>query len=283
MQGQAIGAIAEATSSVTGERQRASAGGVSEAEFQHRLSTGKVGRWLTVLGCPGAAVSAASRWGEPNSLLILVTLGLGLLSVPVILALPRERIVRSRSSELFFAGWSIADIVLIATIAGLDGGSNSAFMLLLVLPVLFASLSYPPRTIAAVAIAAIAAFFIVGFGVGGGFPLSGFALFAMSCVAMLGIWEARNQANRRGVLAATAGAPQRSEESSLLQARQQREVARFGQLAIEGAGIDELCQEACRIVAGVLEIEYGVVLKPMADRDELLLVAGVGIEEELIG
>ena len=90
--------------------------------------------------------------------------------MPLVRALPRERIIRSRNSELFFAGWSIADIALIATIAGLDGGSRSPFMLLLVLPFLFAALSYPPRIIATVGIADLTAFFIVAFAVGGGFP-----------------------------------------------------------------------------------------------------------------
>ena len=264
-------------------RERADARPTSEQEIETRLSTIKVGLWLTVFACTGGAVYAASRWDEPNSALILATLGLGLLSVPLVWALPQERIIRSRYSELFFAGWSIADIVLIATIAGLDGGSGSAFMLLLILPVLFAALSYPPRTIAAVVIAGLTAFFAVGFGVGGGFPLSGFGLFAMGCVAMLGVWEARNQAERRTVLESTATARQRSEEISRLQARQQCDVASFGQLAIEGAGIDELVREACRIVTDALEVEYGVIFKPTASGDDLLLVAGAGIEENLIG
>jgi diguanylate cyclase (GGDEF)-like protein len=236
-----------------------------------------------VIVCTGGAAYAASRWGEPNTVLILATLALGLLSVPLVWALPHERIVRSRYSELFFAGWSIADIVLIATTAALDGGSHSAYMLILVLPVLFAALSYPGRTIAAVAIAGLAAFFIVGFAVGGGFPLGGFGLFAMGCVAMMGVWEARNQAERRAVLAETAAARQRSEESSLLQARQQREVARFGQLALEGADIDELGRESGRILTTVLGVDYGGVMKLLPDQDRLLLVAAEGLPQEVIG
>jgi diguanylate cyclase (GGDEF)-like protein len=265
-----------------GERARAGAGDVADPEIQTRLASVKVGLWLSVIVCTGGAIYAATNWGDPNRILILAVLGLGLLSVPLVWALPHERILQSRYAELFFAGWSIADIVLIASVAGLDGGSHSAYMLLLVLPVLFAALSYPPRTIAAVAIAGVGAFFAVGFGVSGGFPLNGFGLFSMSCVAMMGVWEARNQAERRKVLASTAAARQRSEEISRLQASQQREVASFGQLAIEGAGIDVLVQEAGRIVADVLEIEYGVVFKPES-RDELLLVAGTGIEKEMIG
>jgi diguanylate cyclase (GGDEF)-like protein len=265
-----------------GERQRAGAGGVSEQEIQIRIASVKVGLWLSVIVCTGGIVYAASRLGEPNTVPIFATLGLGLLSVPLVWALPHERIARSPYSELFFAGWSIADILLIAAVAALDGGSHSAYMLLLVLPVLFASLSYPPRTIAAVVVAALAAFFVDGFAVGGGFPLSGFGLFAMGCVAMMGVWEARNLARQRNRLSETAAALADSQESSLLQARQQRVVASFGQLAIEGAEIDDLVQEACRIVADVLEIEYGVVFKPK-NPDELLLVASVGIEVELVG
>jgi diguanylate cyclase (GGDEF)-like protein len=267
---------------VVREIERADAGGVSEQQIETRISTVKVGLWLSVIVCTGSAIYAATRWGEPHSALILATLAVGLLSVPVVWALPHERIIRSPYSELFFAAWSVADIVLIATVAGLDGGSQSAYMLLLILPVLFAALSYPPRTIAAVTAAGLVAFFVVAYGVGGGLPLGGFALFAMGCVAMMGVWEARNQAERRTVLAETAAARHRSEQSSLLQARQQREVASFGQLAIEGAGIDELVQEACRIVACVLEIEYGVIFKPNGE-DELVLVSAIGIEKDRIG
>ena len=71
-------------------------------------------------------------------------------------------------------------------------------------------------------------------------PLAGFGLFAGACVALLAAWEARNQAAGRRRLADTAAALSRSEESSRLQARQQREVARFGQLALEGMAIDQL-------------------------------------------
>jgi diguanylate cyclase (GGDEF)-like protein len=268
---------------VRGERPPAGTGDVAEQEIKSRLASIGVGLWLSVIVCVGSAVYALHTWSEPHRDLILVAAVVGILSVPLIWALPGERIARSRHSEVFFAGWSIADILLIATIAGLDGGSNSPFMLLLVLPFLFAALSYPPRTIAAVGLADLAAFAVVAFGVGGGLPLDGFGVFAMVCIGLMGAWEARNQARQRDSLAESAAALLRSEESSRLQGLQQMQVARFGQLAIEGSEIDELCREACRIVAAVLEIEYGVIFKPVANGEELLLVAAAGIEEDLIG
>ena len=177
----------------------------------------------------------------------------------------------------------MADILLIATIAGLDGGSHSPYMLLLILPFLFAAMSYPPRTIAAVGIADLVAFFGVAFGVGGGLPLAGFGLFAGACIALLGAWEARNQSRQRAELTETAAARLLSEETSRRQAHQQREVARFGLLAIEGAHIDELAREASRILTGVLEIDFGGVLKLLPGEDELLLVAAEGLPKEMIG
>jgi diguanylate cyclase (GGDEF)-like protein len=268
---------------VVGEREPAGAGDVAEQEIQTRLDSVKVGVWLSVVVCIGGALYAVETWDRPDRVLILAITALGLLSAPLVMALPLERIVRSRYCEVFFVAWSVADIILIATIAGIDGGSRSAYMLLLVLPFLFAALTYPARTIGVVGLAALVAFFVVAFGVGGGFPLNGFGLFAGACVALLSAWEARNQSAGRRHLAETATALSRSEESSRLQARQQSEVARFGQMAIQGTKIDELSAEASRILTGVLEIDYGGVMKLLPGGDELLLVAADGLPEELIG
>jgi diguanylate cyclase (GGDEF)-like protein len=266
-----------------GERAPAGAGDVAEHEFKTRLASVKVGVWLSVVVCIGGGAYALGTWGDPNRVFILAITALGLLSAPVVMAMPLERIVCSRYCEVFFVAWSVADIALIATIAGLDGGSQSAYTLLLVLPFLFAALSYPPRTIALVGLFDLIAVFTLALGVGGGFPLSGFGLFAGLCVALLAAWEARNQSQGRAHLAETATALLRSEESSRLQARQQREVARFGQMAIQGTQIDELSAEASRILTGVLSIDFGGVMKLLPGGDELLLVAGEGLPKELIG
>ena len=155
-------------------------------------------------------------------------------------ALPLERVIRGRWREHFFVAWSAADILLIGACAAFDGGSPSPFMLLLILPFLFAALSYPVRPIIAVGIAELVALVILAFLVGGGLPFDGFGLFAALCVALLAGWEARSQAGRRRLFAKSATALVRSEESSRLQAHQQSEVARFGQQALEGADIEEL-------------------------------------------
>ena len=266
-----------------GDRSPQGAGGTSEQEIQSRLRSVQVGIWLSVIVSIGCALYALETWDRPNRALILAVIGIGVLSAPLIRALPVERIVRGPRRDLFFAGWSIGDLVLIATLAGLDGGSESAYTMLLVLPFLFASLSYPTKWTALVGLTALASVFILGLGIGGGFPFSGFGLFVGTCVALLAALEARNQLSQRRALTETASALARSEESSRLQAHQQSEVARFGQQALEGADIDELALEASRILTDVLDIDYGGVLKLLPSGEELLLVSAVGLPEELIG
>jgi diguanylate cyclase (GGDEF)-like protein len=268
---------------VTREKTGAGTGDLPDHEVEARLASIKVGVWLSAIVCIGGAIYALTSWEQPNRSLILAAIGLGLLSVPVLLLLPLERIIRSRYREAFFLAWSVADVALVAACAGLDGGSQSPFMLLLVLPFLFASLSYPVGPIVFVGVTELVAFVILAYGVGGGLPFGGFGLFAALCIALLGGSEARSQARRRRELAKSTTALVRSEESSRLQAHQQNAVARFGQQALEGTDINELAHEASRILADVLDIHYGGVLKLLPGGEELLLVAAVGIPEELIG
>ena len=261
----------------------APAGDVAEQEIRSRLDSIGVGIWLTVIVCLGGGAYALHTWSGPHRDLIIAATVLGLLSVPVLLALPGERIVRSRYADLFFIGWSVSDILLVAAIAGLDGGSTSPYVLLLVLPFLFAALAYTPRAVAVVGLVDIVALAVLAFAVGGGLPLDGFGLFAMVCVGLMGTWEARNLTRQRNALGETAAARARSEETSRKLTRQQMAVAQFGQLALEGTDIDELTDEATALMQRVLDIDIGGVLKLLPGGDELLLISAAGLPEEDVG
>jgi diguanylate cyclase (GGDEF)-like protein len=268
---------------VLGEKTPTGSGGASEQEIQTRLASIDVGVWLSVIVCLGGGFYALATWDEPNRVLILVTIGIGLLSAPLIKALPLEQIVRGPHRDLFFTGWSIADLLLVTTIAALDGGSDSPYTLLLLMPFVFAALSYPTRLTALVGLVALGCALGLALGIGGGFPFSGFGMFVGVCVALLAALEARNQMRQRHELAETASALLRSQESSRLQAHQQNAVASYGQQALEGADIDSLGQEACSILRNVLGVCYGGVLKLLPGEEELLLVAADGLPEELVG
>ena len=152
-------------------------------------------------------------------------------------------------------------MLLIAACAALDGGSRSAYALLLILPFLFGSFSYPLRITVLIGIVDIAAFVAIAFGVGGGLLYGGFGAFALLCAALLSSWEARNQSRRRADLAQTVQALHKSEATSSMQARQQLEVARFGQLALAGAATGRLQREASELLRRVLEVDIAGVLK----------------------
>jgi diguanylate cyclase (GGDEF)-like protein len=259
------------------------AGNPYEQEIQLRLASVNVALALTVVVSLGSAIYALITWHGPNREWILALIGAGLVSVPLVRALPWERIARGPWLDDVFLAWSIGDVLLVAGCAALDGGSQSPYSLLLVLPLLFASLSYPVRTVVVVGLVDAAAFLLVAFFVGGGLVYSGFGAFALLCVALLSGWEARNQAQRRVELVRTAQALLESEETSRMQASQQREVARFGQLALGGANIDSLQQEATKVMGGVLGTEIAAVLKLLPDEEEFEVVAEAGTDGALIG
>ena len=123
----------------------------------------------------------------------------------------------------------------------------------------------------------------IAFAVGGGLLYSAFGAFALLCAALLSFWESQNEARRRADLAETAQALQKSEATSSMQARQQLEVARFGQLALSGAPTRRLQSEATELLRRVLEVDIAGVLKLQPGGDEFLIVAGAGFREEHIG
>ncbi|MEP0832194.1 PAS domain S-box protein [Microcoleus sp. AS-A8] len=66
-------------------------------------------------------------------------------------------------------------------------------------------------------------------------------------------------------------------------ARQQAGVAELGQQALAGKPLDPLINQAVALVAQILEVEYCKVLELLPDGKALLLRAGVGWQEGLVG
>src|ERR1700760_2506231 len=68
-----------------------------------------------------------------------------------------------------------------------------------------------------------------------------------------------------------------------LRLRQQEILAELGALALRGIPQDSLFQEASRLVAGGLETQFCKVMQYLPEDDELLVVAGVGWHEGVVG
>jgi diguanylate cyclase (GGDEF)-like protein len=61
----------------------------------------------------------------------------------------------------FFMTWSLATLAVLAVAVGLDGGSRSPLGVLLVLPVLFAALVYPPLDVAVMALSSVVVYVLL--------------------------------------------------------------------------------------------------------------------------
>jgi PAS domain S-box-containing protein len=85
------------------------------------------------------------------------------------------------------------------------------------------------------------------------------------------------------VLVDVSDCKKRAEEELVVRALQQATVAKLGQAAITKSDLQTLMHEAVGSVARTLGVEYCKVLELLPDGRELLLRAGVGWEEELVG
>jgi GAF domain-containing protein len=74
-----------------------------------------------------------------------------------------------------------------------------------------------------------------------------------------------------------------AEEELRARVRQQEATGRLGLAALSGMDPSGLIEEAVHAVAGVLDVEYCKILELMPDGATLLLRAGVGWREGLVG
>jgi diguanylate cyclase (GGDEF)-like protein len=258
-------------------------GALDSVQVRFRLASVRVGVALTVIVCLGGEAYALATPGRPDRLALALLIAVGLLSAPLVLLLPREQIVRSRWGDLFFVCWSSGLIVLIAAVTTLDGGTESPLRSLFVLPLMFAALSYPPRSVLIVALLDLAGYGVVALIHTNSGAEGGFVAFALVCAAVLSTWQARNHHFQDERLKRAATALRKSESISRVRALQQEQVASFGQWALSGGRIADLMQVAVRSVQRTLGIEIAAVLEYRADEDNFLIRSGVGLPDDVVG
>jgi diguanylate cyclase (GGDEF)-like protein len=158
------------------------------------MRTFVAGTLLSIVGAGAYATYYALSWDGPNRQW-LVTMSLASLLATLLLNLaPIERVIANdRWREPFFIAWSGTLIAIITTGAALDGGAHSALALAYFLPLAFAALSYPTRTMITVTALDVGAFLVVGIAYGN----SSVAFIFMFAVALttsgwMAAWQARN-------------------------------------------------------------------------------------------
>jgi diguanylate cyclase (GGDEF)-like protein/putative nucleotidyltransferase with HDIG domain len=172
------------------------------AALRFRLSTLKTGAYLGLAMIAAGWLYFALSWHAGNRpLLSVVGLGLAVADASVLLV-PRqmERIVAGAWREAFFLSWTVTNVAALLVLSALDPMQPSPLTLPLLMPMLFAGMSYPRRS-ARVCCAAV----VFGYGLevvilGQQFAYSEFFLLALVGTAGMCLWQAENREQQHAEL-----------------------------------------------------------------------------------
>jgi diguanylate cyclase (GGDEF)-like protein len=167
-----------------------------------RLHTVRIGIWPTLFICACLVGYVAATWERPGrgSLLALVLLAIA--GTLALTRLPLERVVASRWCEPFFVGWNTSLVLLIGAVVVLDGHRAGPLTALFFLPLVYAALSYPLRSMLAVGAIDLAGYLAAMALVGGADGLHvALVAAALGNAAWLCAWQARSQDEHRRRLA----------------------------------------------------------------------------------
>jgi len=174
---------------------------VDQSAIRMRVATVAAGVWLTYVVCGAGGIYLAFTWARPNRPVIAGLFAMGVVAAMIVSRLPRERIVRSRFREAFFLLWSVLDLALIVLVTLADGGTASPFALSFFLPVVFAAMSYPLGSVAAVGGLSVASYLTLAVTVGGaGWDYQVLFAVMLTCAGALSAWQARNHDSQRTAL-----------------------------------------------------------------------------------
>jgi len=174
---------------------------VDQSFLQFRERSVRDGAWLTYVVAVVVAGYAVATWDRPHRANILVLLGVAVFGAYVLSRMPAPAIVRSRWREPFFLAWTTADVALIALVVGSDGGDWSPLRATFFLPLIFAALSYPPRSVAATGVLSVLGY--VGAALIGGHATGetiGVFSALLTTAMVMGVSQAVNRERQRGEL-----------------------------------------------------------------------------------
>jgi diguanylate cyclase (GGDEF)-like protein len=166
-----------------------------------REATITTGVWLSYIIGGLGGVYVALTWSRPNRAALAILFGATVAATIAISLLPRARIVHSRYREAFFLSWTVMDFVLIVLGTLADGGTASPLVLILFVPVVFSSMSYPLRSVLVVGILSVDCYLTLAV-VAGGASWSYEAAFAvvLACTSVISAWQAQNHGRQREAL-----------------------------------------------------------------------------------
>jgi diguanylate cyclase (GGDEF)-like protein len=171
-----------------------------DSDLELRLKTLQTGIWPTVLACACTAAYLLATPERPHRMLLLALTAAAVLSALAVQLLPMEPIVRRRP-EGFFLTWTASFVTVIAAGALADGGADSPLTASFFLPIAFASLSYPTRSLLVVGAMNLVAYGLVVVLGGGRLADAGMFAAALAITTWICAWQTRNHDHRRAELA----------------------------------------------------------------------------------
>jgi hypothetical protein len=172
------------------------------SELRSRVQSVEIGSRLTLAAAAAAMAYAIATWGSAHRAAVVVLLTVAAAWALAPLVMGAERIVRSIRRETLFLAWSVGTVALIGGLMAADGGAKSPFALLLFLPLAFAALSYPLRSVVAIGTIDVLTFTVVGLVSGhASQPHLAFVASCLAITALLCAWEALDHDGQRQALA----------------------------------------------------------------------------------
>jgi hypothetical protein len=158
-----------------------------------RLRNVRAGVALSVFCCTYLLGYCVVTWSHPHRGVLLALVMSSIVSSLLMLLLPLEPVMRHpRRREAFFMGWSTLLIVFVTIIVLFDGGVSSPIAAVYFLPLVFAALSYPVRSMIAVSVIDVTAYLLAALAVGG-VSTTEMTVVALTlvCASWICAWQAR--------------------------------------------------------------------------------------------
>jgi diguanylate cyclase (GGDEF)-like protein/PAS domain S-box-containing protein len=169
-------------------------------ELQFRLDSVPAAVAATVLVCPAALVYVAVA-GRPGNRLVLsliavVAIGGSLMA----LALPWERMLRSRWREAYYIVWWLIDLAAVMAAVALDGGPRSPLLVLVFILLVFIGFSYPRASVVFLVVVTLIGYSVMA-GVYGERPAAALLIAtALAATGAMSYWQTLNHDRRRRAL-----------------------------------------------------------------------------------
>ena len=163
------------------------------AAVRFRMATLRTGVWLGVAMAAAGEAYFLLTWDESHrSLLVAIGIAVVVMDAGVLL-LPMKRIVAGRWRELFFLVWTLANVAVILTLGALDTTERSPLILPLLMPMLFAGMSYPRASARICCAAVVFGYTAEAIILGHDFAFSGLFVMVLAFTAGMCLWQAHNR------------------------------------------------------------------------------------------